>query len=160
MSYHCTLHVVYESEDEKYTIPEEFEIDDTERNGSCRVEVYVSKKYNSLEEMLPDYHHALVVSKQEARADFYCNNRLLPEKIYKDYLQRLDICEGCRVKFNPEFHLFRQNAEWKYRKSTKCSKCFSPYECPYCSEHCLQLQDVLDHIRIQHSGELKFFKRS
>ena len=138
MSYHCTVHVLYESDDEKYTIPEHFEIGEMTCNGSSRVEIYVSKKYNSLEEMLPDYHHALVVSKQEARADLYYNNRLLPESIYKDYLKKLKICHVCGENTVPG--------------SSKCSKCSQG--CPYCPEYFLQLDGVLNHIRIQHSEEL------
>ena len=91
MSYHCTLHVIYWG-DEKYPIPDYFDLQDVVCRRDCVTEKYISKKYASLDEMLKDYRNALLITHQQPAPNFYFNDIRLPYclDLYNCYIKQLE----------------------------------------------------------------------
>ena len=93
MSYHCTLQIIYWG-DEKYAIPDCFKLEsrDPIQRCNCITEKYISKKYDSLDEMIKDYHNAVVASRQRPPQNFYFNDIHLPRcyELYMDYIKQLE----------------------------------------------------------------------
>ena len=120
MVYNCVLYVYYWdiNKIDSVSIPDYFEADFANFvwSGHYKTEKYVSKKYHSLEEMVSDYHKAILQTKQKARPIFFHNTQPIEMayQIYEDYLKRLTtksngdeghVCRPSPVQINTVYNI-------------------------------------------------------
>ena len=79
--------IYYDEEPEDYIVPDYLEYEDTVYHRHCRIVIYRSRTYLTLDEALRDYHSVIVESGQRPHPNFFEDNEYLSEsyQLYHNY---------------------------------------------------------------------------